>query len=96
MPSWISRRTENKIAITKNRTQGEYPLGQVLYTGEDSVIIDIKGEPALRDAAGVVRSFHYAARGVFSLPATRLGYETSNRPDRQMSPIRGIQGLIVE
>ncbi len=55
------------------RTHGDFHLEQVLYTGKDFVIIDFEGPPVetlaerrrkhecLRDVAGMIRSFHYAA-----------------------------------
>ena len=64
---------QRKISSMKIRIHGDYHLGQLLYTGNDFVIIDFEGEPAralserrlkrspIQDVASMIRSFHYAA-----------------------------------
>jgi maltose alpha-D-glucosyltransferase / alpha-amylase len=67
------RLLDRKTNAAKIRIHGDYHLGNLLYTGKDFVILDFEGEPArplserklkrsaLRDVAGMMRSFQYAA-----------------------------------
>jgi maltose alpha-D-glucosyltransferase/alpha-amylase len=67
------RLLDRRTNAAKIRIHGDYHLGQLLYTGKDFVILDFEGEPArplsdrkmkrsaLRDVAGMMRSFQYAA-----------------------------------
>jgi maltose alpha-D-glucosyltransferase/alpha-amylase len=73
-----------EFSASKIRVHGDYHLGQVLWSEGDYYMLDFEGEPArpieqrrlkqspLKDVAGMIRSFSYAAyAGLFKYVASR-------------------------
>jgi len=69
----LQKITGRRLSAMKCRIHGDFHLGQALFTGKDFAFIDFEGAAAhslserrlkrspLRDVAGMIHSFHYAA-----------------------------------
>jgi maltose alpha-D-glucosyltransferase/alpha-amylase len=99
--------------VHKTRYHGDYHMGQVLKTGSDFIILDFEGEPArtlaerrskhspLKDVAGMLRSFNYAAYAVLfeeweytADPTERAGLESLAQDWEQLARQSFLEGYI--
>ncbi|MEM6772868.1 MAG: phosphotransferase, partial [Bacteroidota bacterium] len=98
-----------EMSVDLIRIHADYHLGQVLVTAEDFCIIDFEGEPllsiperrrkrpALKDVAGMIRSFHYAANGQILLnPDIYVGHNPQTLEQRADEWYRSVSAAFLE
>ncbi len=101
-------RTRAPEAAIKTRCHGDYHLGQVLVVDNDLVIVDFEGEPMrsidtrrhkqspLRDVAGMLRSFSYAAFAALRLVTPDRALDMSVLEQSAAEWERGARRLFLE
>lgn len=109
LTSRLRRLVDAEMDVALIRIHADYHLGQVLVTETDFCIIDFEGEPllsiperrrkrpALKDVAGMIRSFHYAANGQILLnPDTYVGHNPEELAQRADHWYRTVSSTFLE
>ncbi|CAN5252453.1 maltose alpha-D-glucosyltransferase [soil metagenome] len=104
----IDAAVQGRIDAAVTRLHGDYHLGQVLIVENDIYIIDFEGEPArsledrrrksspLKDVAGMLRSFDYAAAVALNQQAEQHAGSASNLDELTQTWRAAVRAVFLE